>query len=81
MVQKIDESRPLTIQNMDQSFVGFIEKELNEELYGDIVEAIKAKGWNGFKAFFYAIVDKSSDNDKNKTVKINPSRVLPVESW
>ena len=76
IVQKIDESRPLTIQNMDQSFVGFIEKELNEELYGDIVEAIKVRGWNGCKAFFYAIVDKSSE-----TVKINPSRVLPVESW
>ena len=66
---------------MDKSFVGFIEKEWNEELYGDIVEAIKGRGWNGSKAFFYAIVDKSSDNVQDKTVKINPSRVLPVESW
>ena len=59
--------------------VGLIEKELNEDLYGDIVEAIKIRGWKGFKAYLYAYVDKSSDKDMG--VKINPSRVLPVESW
>ena len=59
--------------------VGLIEKELNEDLYGDIVEAIKVRGWKGFKAYLYAVVGVSSD--VIMSVKINPLRVLPVESW
>ena len=80
-LDEIDEWNSLTIQNKDKSFVGVIDKELNEELYGDIVDAIKASGWKGFKVFFYVIVDKSSDKDKTIKIKINPSRVLPVKSW
>ena len=74
-----DEWNHLTIQNKDKSFVGVIEKELNEELYGDIVKTIKASGWKGFKVFFYLVVDNSGDKDI--TVKINASRVLPVKPW
>ena len=78
----IDTRKPLVVHNKDKSCAGFIEKESNEALFGELVETITAKGWNGFKAFFYAIVDKSSENKADGIViKINPKRVLPVESW
>ena len=66
----------------DKSCVGFIEKQFNEELYGDIIDTMKAKGWEGFKAFFYAFFDKSCDNNSERTmIKKNPTRVMPVEAW
>ena len=82
MFKMLDTRRPLIVQNKDKSCVGFIEKESNEALYLEIAQAIQDKGWNGFKAFFYAIIEKSSETKTDGIViKINPKRVLPVESW
>ena len=80
---KEDVEVPFLVHNKDKSLVGFIEKKLNEDIYIEIVEAVRDRGWKSSKAFFYAIMEKSKTGDNNVTkgVKINLSRVLPVESW
>ena len=83
MGEKVDENNPLTIYNRDKSLVGFIEKEFNVEIFSQIVETVKTKGWKGSAAFFYAIIEKSEAVNNNVTniAKINTAQVLPVESW
>ena len=74
---------PLVIQNKEKTLIGFIEKKLNAELYSEIVDVVRNQGWRGSKAFFYCIVEKRENENNNLTniMKINLSRVLPVESW
>ena len=74
---------PLVIQNKENTLIGFIEKKLNEEIYKEIVDIVKNQGWRGSHAFFYAIVERreNANNNVSNTLKINLSRVLPVETW
>ena len=74
-----DVDYPLHVRNKERTLIGFIEKKFNEEIYSEIVDVVKRQGWKGTQAFFYAIVEKTGTN--NDVVKINLSRVLPVESW
>ena len=84
MNDKFEEKKyPLIVHNKDKSLVGFIEKELNADIYSEMIEAVRDKGWKESHAFFYAIMEKSQtdNNNETKVIKINLSRVLPVESW
>ena len=76
-------AHPLFIQNKEQSFVGFIEKELNEEVYSEIISVLKERGFKNFLAYFYAIVEKTGTGNNNvvNVVKINLTTILPVETW
>ena len=44
------EGNPLLIQNRDQTLFGFLEKRLNKEMYTEIFDAVKNRGWKGSKA-------------------------------
>ena len=74
---------PLLITNKQSSFFGFMWKKSNPEMYNQIVDVVTKHGWKGRMAFFYAIVEKTEtgNNNVSHSVKINLSRVLPVESW
>ena len=82
MKEKDGVEYPLHIRNKERTFIGYIEKKLNAEIYSEIVDVVKKQGWKGTQAFFYAFVEKSgTGNNVAHDVKINISRVLPVESW
>ena len=72
---------PLVIKNRELSLYGWIEKEMNEEIYDEIVDVVKRSGWRGIRAYFYCKVEKTDSNNLANVVKINVSRVLPVEIW
>ena len=74
---------PLFIQNKEKTFAGFIEKELNEEVYSEIIRVLKERGFKNSMAYFYAIVERTGTGNNNvvNVVKINLTRILPVETW
>ena len=52
-----------------------LEIDENEIVHQALVLKVKGNGVNGLKGYFYASID--SDNK----LKINPSRILPPETW
>ena len=73
---------PLVVYNKDKTCAGFIIKALNKDLYDELIDTVRSKGWKQVCAYFYAFIEKTAVGNNNDTViQINPSRVLPVESW
>ena len=84
MNETVGAANPLLIQNKEKTFIGLIARELNEEVYFEIVDVLKSIGFKKSLAYFYCIVDKTERENNNVVVnfvKINPSRILPVETW
>ena len=75
---------PLFVYNKDRSLSGVLHMRDNEEVYEELHLKILREGCYGQKGYFYAIVresDKSSASKKTYTLEINPSVILPVETW
>ena len=72
---------PLHIRNKEKTFNGFIEKKFNAEIYSEIVEVVKNKGWRGSKAFFYAVLERTESGNFNagNNLKINVTRDLVIQ--
>ena len=61
-----------------------IEPVNNEEVHRQLVSRTISEGCDGLKAFYYATFsgeNKTRAGRETITVKINTSRVLPVETW
>ena len=71
----INETGILSIYNKDKSYIAYLEKEENEIVHRALVLEVKRNGVNGLKGYFYASIDS------NNKLKINPSRILPPETW
>ena len=74
-VNSINETGAINFQNKDRSYMAFLEKEENQIVHEALMSEVKRNGVNGLKGYFYAFID--SDNK----LKINPSRILPLETW
>ena len=73
---------PLIVYNRDKTCAGFIVQALNEELYAELIETVRSRGWKQVCGYFYAYIEHTAiGNNNDLVIKINPSRVLPVESW
>lgn len=74
-VLSINETGAINFQNKDRSYKAYLEKAENEILHQALVSEVKRNGVNGLKGYFYASIDS------NNKLKINPSRILPPETW
>ena len=80
--EQLDETKPMMIYNKDKSFMGYIPKKGNKEVHQALIKAVREHGWRGIKAYFYVIIKTlSPGNNNDSVIKINPTRVLPVEAW
>ena len=71
----ISETGAINVQNKDRSYMAFIEKQENEIVHTALMLEVERNGVNGLKGYFYAFIDS------NSKLKINPSRILPPETW
>ena len=71
----IDETGAINVQNKDRSYMAFIEKERNETVHQALMLEVIRNGVNGLKGYFYAFLDSTNN------LRINPSRILPLETW
>ena len=74
----------LLIYNKDRTIVGMVEPANNEEVHKQLLSKTISEGCDGLKAFYYATFSGESKTRAGKemiTIKINTSRVLPVETW
>ena len=71
----INETGTLALYNKDKSYMTYLDKEENEIVHQALVLEVKRNGVNGLKGYFYALIDS------NNKLKINPSRILPPETW
>ena len=71
----ISETGAINVQNKDRSYMAFIEKQENEIVHTALMLEVERNGVNGLKGYFYAFIDS------NNKLKINPSRILPPETW
>ena len=55
--------------------MAFIEKERNETVHQALMLEVIRNGVNGLKGYFYAFLDSTNN------LRINPSRILPLETW
>ena len=61
-----------------------IEPGNNEEVHRELVSRTISEGCDGLKAFYYATFSGGSRTRAGReivTIKINTSRVLPVDTW
>ena len=61
-----------------------IEAENNPSVHRQLVNKIVSEGYDGAKAFYCATFSGESETEKDREtirLKINTSRVLPVETW
>jgi len=75
---------PLFVYNKDRSLSGGLLMKDNKEVYEELCVKILREGCLGQKGYFYAIIRESDRNDASKktyTLEINPSVILPVETW
>ena len=71
----VNETGTISIYNKDRSYTAYLEKEENEIVHKALMKEVQTNGVNGLKGYFYAYLDSS-----NK-LSINPSRILPPETW
>ena len=74
----------LYIYSKDRKIVGMIEPANNEEVHRQLVTRTISEGCDGLKAFYYATFSgdiRKKARRESITIKINTSRVLPVETW
>ena len=61
-----------------------IEPASNEEVHRELVSRIVSEGSDGLKAFFCATFTgdmRTRAGRESITIKINTTRILPVETW
>ena len=74
----------LLVYNKDYSICGNLQRHRQEKIYDMLVMAINEKGYHGLKGFFHAIFNPEEvgqENVRYLKVKINPSKILPLDSW
>ena len=83
----------LFVYNRDRSLCGYVHREGSEQVYDMLLKSIREEGFMGRKGFYYAIYSgkkgkegmskKKKNNNSTPTVeiKINPAKILPVETW
>ena len=71
----INETGIIAIYNKDRSYMASLKKDENEIVHQALVLEVKRNGVNGLKGYFFAFLDAT-----NK-LWINPSRILPPETW
>ena len=84
IVKRPTKDDPMLIFNKDQTLYGDIEKEGNEIVFAALSKNIEDHGFKGFKGYFYAIYKSKNSEEKaagKLEIKINTSRILPVEDW
>jgi len=74
-VISINETGAINVQNKDRSYMAFIEKAENEIVHQALLMEVQRNGVNGLKGYFQASIAS------NNKLKINPSRILPPETW
>ena len=76
-----DKFGSINIQNKEKTLFGWIGKESNPEVYREIIDVVKKSGWRETYIYLYCMLEKTGNNNVAHVVKINLSRVLPVETW
>ena len=71
----LNETGQIYIYNKDRSYEANLEKEGNEIVHQALVQEVKRNGVFGMKGYFIAFLDS------NNKLKINPTRILPPETW
>jgi len=79
------DSDPMLIYNKDKSLCGNLHRQGQEEVFDMLFRSIKGEGgYKGLKGYFYAI-HSGEVNKEGKLIgivmKINPEKILPLETW
>ena len=84
--QKLDEEGPLLVRNKAGSLVGNLGKTENPSIHAELVAVLKEKGWKGIVGFFHAFylpgqAPRGTMMENIVELNINPTKILPVDSW
>ena len=84
--QKLDEEGPLLVRNKAGSLVGNLEQSENPSIHAELVAVLKEKGWKGIVGFFHAFylpgpAPRGTMMENIVELNINPTKILPVDSW
>ena len=64
--------------------MGFVDAAENQDVHPELVRRTMTEGCNGLKAFFCATFSGQTQSQRDLeqiNIKINTTRVLPVETW
>jgi len=80
----------LFVYNRDRSLCGYVHREGSEQVYDMLLRSIKEEGFMRRKGFYYAIYsgkeghskkEKNHNSTPKVEIKINPVKILPLETW
>ena len=75
----------LKVHNEDHLLYGYVIQEYSPSQAKEIKVKIKEEGNKARKCFYYAIIPKDGQKKKNGVnvveIKINTSKIQPVEGW